>query len=739
MAFDDTKQDGDIVEPVEWNNMVADLKRRLGQVFNVQSFDASPDGTTTTTGSITAATPDLVVASNSTFVVDQGIVVVGAKLDTTDTGNTEDTDNDFTTTGGAADGERYARKFTATNSGAVGTVANVRLKKTGAPAGTIALAIYSDSSGPSAQIGGLSATKNNTALNASGAEETFTWATDWPVLTTGVDYWYVLVTVGYTYNNGVTEVIWETDADGAAGLNECYKWDSNAGTPWTTMGANVGANITVNYNLSTTITVISGTAVTLAANATATVSGAVVRHDEVVAIGAAHTAATVDGGWVFFPAGVYNIGADLSFNADSPLWFDPAATLAINSGVTASFFNMIPPTHTVFSGSGSMAFREQAITAAGDTILADAKTIVLNPDADYVMTSTPTIANGTPGQRVRLRLPNTEANSVTLQDQDTLGSSNLQLLASTRTISAKTLMDLEFDGTNWVELGSLQFDSLTIQETTPELLLHNTTEEDADNGRESSIRWKGEQSGGELTTLGMIRMSHDGAADDEKGQLEILINDTNDADSPTLVQTIHANGSLQHGDGGTTNYAQIAVDGTITLAGTARVTKHLHFEGATFAFGGTAPDSNIVGNYLTWAYDIGDDSAISFDLPDDWATGTDMTIKIDWGINRDEATENAEIQWNAIWSAVPHDASEVLTGAGTTLDPGDLSIPTNANTLTRTTLGTIAGASMAADDEMGIKITRVAIDDGNDPGAAIDPYITHLHIEYVSDKLGEDL
>lgn len=453
MAYDDVKQDGDIVEPTEWNNMVADQKDRLGLVFSVQSDKASPDGATATTGSITAATDDLSVASASTFEVEQGIVVVGAKLDTTDTGNTEDTDNDFTTTGADEDNEWMARKFTATNSGAVGSVANMRLKKTGAPAGTTVAMIYSDDSGPDEQIGGDSAAITNTNLNASGAEETFTWAADWPVLSTGVDYWLVMKTVGYTYTDGVTEVIWETDADGAAGLNECYKFDANAGTPWTSMGANVGANITVNLNLSTTITAITGTDFTLAANATTTVSSGAVRHDEVIAITAAHTSATASGGWLFFPAGVYNIGADLSFNSDAQLWFDPAATLSINSGITVSFFNMIPPTHTVFSGSGSMALREQAITAAGDTILADAETIVLNPDGDYTMTSTPTIADGTPGQRVSLRVPNSESNSVTVQDQDTLAGSNLQLLAPTRVISAKTILPLEFDGSDWIEIG----------------------------------------------------------------------------------------------------------------------------------------------------------------------------------------------------------------------------------------------------------------------------------------------
>jgi len=455
MAYDDTKIDGNVVEPDEWNAFVTEMKTRLGPVFNIKDgYNASPDGATTTTGSITAATDDLVVASASTFAIGQGIVINGAKLDVTDTGNTEDTDNDFTTTGADLDFENMARKFTATNSGAVGAITNIRLKKTGAPAGTIHAEIYSDSGGPSVQIGGASATITNTALNASGAEESVTWTTDWPVLTTGVDYWMRLVTTGYTYTDGVTEVIWETDANGAAGLNECYKWDSNAGTPWTTMGANVGANITVHYNLQTTITALTGTAVTLAANATVTVSSALVSHDEVVAIQAAHTAATANGGYVFFPTGgTFNVSSDITTNADAPLWFDPGATLAINSGVTFTFANMVPPTHTVFSGSGSLVFSEQAITAAGDTILANAETVMLNPDGDYTMTSTPTIADGTPGQRVVLTAPNAETNTVTLQDQDLLAGTNLQLLSSTRDISGKAMLLLQFDGVDWIEMG----------------------------------------------------------------------------------------------------------------------------------------------------------------------------------------------------------------------------------------------------------------------------------------------
>jgi ABC-type bacteriocin/lantibiotic exporter with double-glycine peptidase domain len=69
----------------------------------------------------------------------------------------------------------------------------------------------------------------------------------------------------------------------------------------------------------------------------------------------------------------------------------------------------------------------QAISAAGNSILANATMVVVDPNADYTMTSTPTIADGSPGQVLIVTASNSETNKVIVQDQDTLGSSNLQL------------------------------------------------------------------------------------------------------------------------------------------------------------------------------------------------------------------------------------------------------------------------------------------------------------------------
>ena len=61
----------------------------------------------------------------------------------------------------------------------------------------------------------------------------------------------------------------------------------------------------------------------------------------------------------------------------------------------------------------------------------------------------------------------------------------------------------------------------------------NTTEEDGDGGRANKIIFKGEQSGGEESVLGEIQASHDGTADDQKGDLIFKTNDGSNGTSPT--------------------------------------------------------------------------------------------------------------------------------------------------------------------------------------------------------------
>ena len=83
--------------------------------------------------------------------------------------------------------------------------------------------------------------------------------------------------------------------------------------------------------------------------------------------------------------------------------------------------------------------------------------------------------------------------------------------------------------------------------------LKNDTHEDTDGGRESTLIFKGEQSGGEISTLAEIEASHDGTSDDEKGDLIFRTNDGSDNDAPTERARFDSSGNFLVGATTTTN------------------------------------------------------------------------------------------------------------------------------------------------------------------------------------------
>ena len=85
---------------------------------------------------------------------------------------------------------------------------------------------------------------------------------------------------------------------------------------------------------------------------------------------------------------------------------------------------------------------------------------------------------------------------------------------------------------------------ITTTDATPEVIIVNNTHEDTDGGREGKVTFKGQQSGGEETTLAEIQASHDGTSDDEKGDLIFKTNDGSDGTSPTEVLRTNSAGNL---------------------------------------------------------------------------------------------------------------------------------------------------------------------------------------------------
>tara|TARA_B100001939_G_scaffold33004_1_gene25674 strand:- start:776 stop:2119 length:1344 start_codon:yes stop_codon:yes gene_type:complete len=91
---------------------------------------------------------------------------------------------------------------------------------------------------------------------------------------------------------------------------------------------------------------------------------------------------------------------------------------------------------------------------------------------------------------------------------------------------------LDFETFDTFELVNQTFDNVTLK---------NPTHEDTDGGRESAVSFKGEQSGGEVSTLAQIQASHDGTSDDQKGALIFKTNDGSDNDAPTEAMRLDSN------------------------------------------------------------------------------------------------------------------------------------------------------------------------------------------------------
>lgn len=270
--------------------------------------------------------------------------------------------------------------------------------------------------------------------------------------------------------------------------------------------------------------------------------------------------------------------------------------------------------------------------------------------------------------------------------------------------------------------------------TAPEILIHNTTEEDGDGGREGSVRFKGEQSGGEETTLAMIRGSHDGAGDDEKGKIQILVNDTNDGDSPTLHTSWNADGSLQHGDGGTTDYIQFAVDGTVTLVGTARTKQHIKFvanEG--FVAGVQDPTSAVVGEFFVQQFSqaVTQNLYFTFAIPEDWDETTEMLVHIHWAPVDGNA---GDVVWDLDYAAVASENNEVLTAAATALTVTD-STQSLQDELLESPNMTIVAANIAHEDIISLHLSRDTGDGADTYGSAASMVL--VEIEYTVHSLGE--
>ena len=177
--------------------------------------------------------------------------------------------------------------------------------------------------------------------------------------------------------------------------------------------------------------------------------------------------------------------------------------------------------------------------------------------------------------------------------------------------------------------------------------------------------------------------------------------------------------------GAAANYTSFAANGLQTMAGTARVHRHIRVGAASWKPGATAPTPSRLSVFPTLIFVAGDDAHFSLICPFRLAAGTTVDIYVDF-THRD-AADTGTAEWTLEYNNVAE--GESVTGATTTIS--GISGATAQHDLTRVKLTTgILGA--VAHDAIGMILSHTG---GGTIGVNVD--LIDVHFEFTMDKLGE--
>jgi len=246
--------------------------------------------------------------------------------------------------------------------------------------------------------------------------------------------------------------------------------------------------------------------------------------------------------------------------------------------------------------------------------------------------------------------------------------------------------------------------------TSPYITQHCSTASDADSSRKSRINFKGHQSGAEESTLARLEVSHDGAADDQKGKIILSTNDGTDADTPTPHFRMDAAGNILMGDNGITNYSKIEPDGTLEFNGAATVWNDENIGGTTVG-GPTSGRPTVVtfddnagadtGIY-TLGFAVGEKAGSVIEIPHSYKGGSDITFHVHW--QGDAApTGTDKVQWQLTYT--------ISREATTMVAPTVITIETDYDTqYEHITSGfaAIDGTSILMGDQFHFTLERIA-------------------------------
>lgn len=191
---------------------------------------------------------------------------------------------------------------------------------------------------------------------------------------------------------------------------------------------------------------------------------------------------------------------------------------------------------------------------------------------------------------------------------------------------------------------------------------------------------------------------------------------------------IASDGTVEIGDAA--NYTQIAADGEITLAGTARVKRHVRIAAPSWKVGASAPTPGFLSVWPILSFDTAaadDEAHYSLICPHRMAAGTAIQVVVDWC--HQAGADNGTVKWVLEYRVI--EPGEDVTGATTEINatsPGNHA----QHDLVRTQLGTTGITGAVAHDVIGLRLYRNVAGDT----LAVDGDMIQVHFEFIMDKLG---
>ncbi len=202
-------------------------------------------------------------------------------------------------------------------------------------------------------------------------------------------------------------------------------------------------------------------------------------------------------------------------------------------------------------------------------------------------------------------------------------------------------------------------------------------------------------------------------------------------------------GVTQLGDGGTTDYAQFAADGELTLFGTARVLRSVDFEPDAVKKGGVGPGDSTEDDFPIHDYDSTNDESvhIHWEIPHDYASAEEIHLHVEFFVDNAPGAA-ANVTWGVEYKKLSIGDNFDFSAETTTVIVNDsitTGTPANDKKIHSSAQIQLVTTGFEPMDVVLIRIFRDA--DASEGGATdnfgSDVRVFNYHLMYLSDKLGE--